>query len=199
MILRLAERTYIERVMRLMFAPLVVCAGLPAWSQEFVPPRFEGLEQQQLNQEQRQFDRLEERRQQELARSAQPGVSPADSALRRLEIQREADRLKREGAERRAATGREVAIREAKLPNRRIAAHSSLVVRDPERFVLPAAPEGQYYARLDGRFVLVDATSELVVKVLAPGPSDPRGDLPAEALPGTSPATALKPGAATPR
>ena len=182
--------------MRMMLAVLLAGAGLPAWGQEFVPPRFEGLEQQQLNLEQRQFDELETRRQQELVRSAQPGASPADSALRRLEIQREADRLRREGAERRAATGREVAIREAKLPNRRIAAHSSLVVRDPERYALPAAPEGQYYARLDGRFVLVDATSELVVRVLAPGPSDPRDDLPPEVLPEAGPGTALKPGVA---
>lgn len=178
----------------------VILGGLAlaqlAQAQEFVPPRFEGLEQQQLNLEQRQFDEQETRRQQEAVRAAQPGVSPADSALRQLEIEREALQLQREGAERRAATNREVAIREAKLPNRRIAPYSSLVVQYPERYALPAAPDGQYYARLDGRFVLVDGTSEMVVHVLEPGPSDPRDDLPPEALPDIDQATALKPGVA---
>lgn len=166
-----------------------------AQAQEFVPPRFEGLEQQQLNLEQREFDQLETRRQQESARAAQPGVSPAEAALRQLEIEREALRLQREGAERRAATTRKVAIREAKLPNRRIAPYSSLVVQYPERYALPAAPDGQYYARLDGRFVLVDQTSEMVVRVLEPGPSDPRDDLPPDALPEIERGTALKPSA----
>ncbi len=157
---------------------LALSCALSATAQEFVPPRFEGLEQQQLNHEQRQFDELETRRQQEHFRSAQPGVSPAESALRRMDIEREADRLRLEGAERRAAIGREVAIREATLPNRRIAAHSALVVSNPAQYALPAAPDGQFYARLNGRFVLVDETSELVVRVLPHRPADPRDDLP---------------------
>lgn len=167
-----------------------------ASAQEFVPPRFEGLEQQQLNLEQRQYDQLEERLRTEQFRNAQPGASPASSALRRLEIERDAGELKRESAERRAAMARESAIREATLPNRRIAAHSSLVVREPERYALPAAPAGQFYARLDGRFVLVDATSEMVVSVLEATPSDPRDDLPAEPLPNVRPGVTLKPTAA---
>src|SRR5690606_837214 len=40
-----------------------------------------------------------------------------------------------------------------------------------------------YYARLDGRFVLVDATSELVVKVLEPQPTDPAADVPLDPRP----------------
>ena len=168
---------------------------LRASAQEFVPPRFEGLEQQQLNLEQRQYDQLEERLRTEQFRSARPGASPASSALRRMEIEREAGELRRESAERRAAMSRESAIREATLPNRRIAAHSSLVVRDPERYALPAAPAGQFYARLDGRFVLVDATSEMVVSVLDATPSDPRDDLPAQPLPDVQPGVALDPAA----
>lgn len=161
----------------------VLTAAPMALAQEFVPPRFEGLEQQQLDLEQRRYDQLEDRRQQERFRAAQPDSSPADSALRQLEIDRQAQRLRLESAEQRASIARETAIREAKLPNRRIAAHSSLVVRDPERYVLPAPPEGQYYARVEGRFVLVDATSELVVAVLDRTPSDPRNDLPRQPLP----------------
>lgn len=180
--------------------PLVILGAMGfapvALAQEFVPPRFEGLEQQQLNLEQRQFDELETQRLRESARAAQPGVSPAEAALRQLEIEQEALRLQREGVERRAAVNRETAIREAKLPNRRIAPYSSLVVQYPERYALPAAPDGQYYARVDGRFVLVDGTSELVVRVLEPGPSDPRDDLPPEALPEINQGTTLKPGIA---
>jgi Ni/Co efflux regulator RcnB len=53
------------------------------------------------------------------------------------------------------------------------------VISDPNRYLLPPAPKGQYYARLEGRFVLVDAMSELVVKVLDPQPTDPTADVPA--------------------
>mgnify|MGYP000510048228 CR=1 FL=1 len=73
-------------------ASLVACMPT-AHAQEFVPPRFEGLEQQQLNLEQRQYDRLEERLQSEQFRAAQPGAFPASSALRRMEIEREAREL----------------------------------------------------------------------------------------------------------
>lgn len=176
-------------------ASLVACMPT-AHAQEFVPPRFEGLEQQQLNLEQRQYDRLEERLQSEQFRAAQPGAFPASSALRRMEIEREARELRREGAERRAATARETAIREAMLPNRRIAAHSSLVVTDPERYALPLAPAGQFYARLDGRFALVDADSEMVVSILEPSIGDPGNDLPARPLPDLQPGVALDPSVA---
>ena len=69
-------------------------------------------------------------------------------------------------------------LEDAALPNRRIAPFSSLVITDPERYFLPPAPQGQYYARLNGRFVLVDRTSELVVKLLDPRLTDPIGDVP---------------------
>ena len=39
----------------------------------------------------------------------------------------------------------------------------------PQALALPAAPKGQFYARVDGRIVLVDARTELPVKVVRAG------------------------------
>jgi Ni/Co efflux regulator RcnB len=162
----------------------LVLTSVPALAQESAPlPRFEALEQQTQALEQRQLDKLETQRQQELLHPPGSGVSRADSAIRALEIEREMDRVRLEGIERRAQIQRERDIAEASLPNRRIAAHSSLVISDPERFLLPPAPPGQYYARLEGRFVLVDRASETVVKVLDVRPTDPTADVPLGAPP----------------
>jgi hypothetical protein len=160
--------------------------ALPALAQESEPlPRFEALEQQTLALEQQRIDSLETQRQRELTRPVTPnsGVSQADKALRVLEIEREMDRVRLEGAQTRAQVQRERDLAEASLPNRRVASFSSLVIRNPEQYLLPPAPPGQYYARLEGRFVLVDATSELVVKVLDPRPTDPKADAPLGAPP----------------
>ena len=160
---------------------LALVIASPAFAQESEPlPRFEALEQQTFTLEQQRLDSLETQRQRELLRPVSPnaGVSQADKALRLMEIEREMDRVRLEGAETRAQVQRERDLAETSLPNRRIASHSSLVIRDPERYILPPAPPGQYYARLEGRFVLVDAASELVVKVLDPRPTDPTADVP---------------------
>jgi Ni/Co efflux regulator RcnB len=167
-------------------AAFALVGAASALAQESAPlPRFEALEQQTLQLEQQRLDKLETQRQQELLRPVTPnsGVSQADKALRALEIEREMDRVRLEGVQARAQVQRERDLAEASLPNRRIASHSSLVIRDPERFLLPPAPPGQYYARLDGRFVLVDATSELVVKVLGSRLTDPKADVPLGAPP----------------
>lgn len=166
------------------FAAALALTTAPALAQESAPlPRFEALEQQTQALEQRQIDKLETQRQQELLHPPGSGVSRADSAMRALEIQRERDRVRLEGAQQRALVQRERDIAEASLPNRRIASHSSLVISDPERYLLPPAPPGQYYARLEGRFVLVDRASELVVKVLDTRPTDPSADVPLGAAP----------------
>jgi hypothetical protein len=86
------------------------------------------------------------------------------------------------------------------MPNRRIAPYSSLVVTDPEAYILPPAPKGHYYARLEGRFVLVDAASELVVKVLDPQPTDPTADVPVGPRPPVEaplPSGAIAPGSSS--
>ncbi len=67
------------------------------------------------------------------------------------------------------------------------------MVSDPVAYGLPTAPPGQYYARLEGRFVLVDSTSELVVKVLEPRPTDPTGDQPTRPLPPLQPPIPVAP------
>jgi hypothetical protein len=55
------------------------------------------------------------------------------------------------------------------LPVRRVSAGSVLVIHDPATLALPPAPSGQFYARVDGRIVLVDARTELPVKVVRAG------------------------------
>jgi len=162
-------------------AVLLACAA-PAVAQESDNlPRFDALEQQKQSVEQDRLDSLERQRQRERDFTTNPalGVSGAERGIRDLQYQRELDLLRLEGELERAQVQRERDLEKAALPNRRIAPFSSLVITDPERYVLPPAPPGHYYARLDGRFVLVDKTSELVVKVLDPRLGDPTGDVPA--------------------
>jgi Ni/Co efflux regulator RcnB len=167
--------------MKFLASAVLMIAAAPALAQESSNlPRFEALEQQKQMVEQERFDRLETQRQRERDFTTNPasGVSGAERGIRELEYQREFDKLRLEGDLERAQVQRERDLENAALPNRRIAPFSSLVVTDPERYVLPPAPSGHYYARLDGRFVLVDATSELVVKVFDPKLGDPTGDVP---------------------
>jgi len=161
-------------------AVLLACAA-PAVAQESDNlPRFDALEQQKQSVEQDRFDSLERQRQRERDFATNPalGATTAERGIRDLQYQRELDLLRLEGELERAQVQRERDLENAALPNRRIAPFSSLVITDPERYVLPPAPPGHYYARLDGRFVLVDKTSELVVKVLDPKLGDPTGDIP---------------------
>jgi Ni/Co efflux regulator RcnB len=165
----------------LVASALCLACAAPAAAQESSNlPRFDALEQQKQSAEQDRFDSLERERQRERDFTTNPalGVSGAERGARELEYQREFDRLRLEGDLERAQVQRERDLENAALPNRRIASFSSLVITDPERYVLPPAPPGHYYARLDGRFVLVDRTSELVVKVLDPRLGDPTGDVP---------------------
>ncbi|MEQ1608591.1 MAG: hypothetical protein ABL956_06445 [Hyphomonadaceae bacterium] len=162
---------------------LSLCAiAAPAFAQVSEPlPRFEALEQQQRMAEHRELDNLEANRQRDLARAALPnsGVSEAERArlgmqydrareARLLEIERDQQRLQRE---------RDLA--NATLLNARVPPNSSLVFTDPARYILPPAPPGKYYARVEGRFVLVDATSQLVTSILPVQPTDPTADVPA--------------------
>jgi hypothetical protein len=159
---------------------LAVVLGGAASAQEFQAPRFEALEQQKAQLEQRQLDSLEKQKQDELFRSTLP-QSPQDrtaSTFRQMDIDRRQDELRLQGELQRDQQRRDETARTATLANRRIAASSVLVVRDPERFFLPPIPSNQFYARLDGRFVVVDRNSELVVTVVEPSPADPRGDRP---------------------
>ncbi len=160
---------------------LIAVSASPAFAQETNQlPRFEALEQQERALEQRRLDNVEQQRQQALDRAITPGsgVTRAERGIRDLDYRRELDQLRLEGDLQRAQVQRQRDVANAALPNRRIAPYSSLVVTDPQSHLLPPPPAGQYYARLEGRFVLVDATSELVVKVLDPQPTDPTADVP---------------------
>lgn len=167
---------------------LALAAGLPffgaapALAQSFEPPPFEALELQKEMVGQRTLDSLEEARRNETFRSLPDPAEASRSVLLQMEIDREIDRQRLENALERDADRREETIREWTLPNRRIAASSVLVVNQPERYSLPPLPRGQYYARIDGRFVIVDAASEMVVKALNPPPADGASGAPAAAI-----------------
>ena len=162
----------------LLLAPALASPAVAQEANEL--PRFEALQQQEQAFEQRRIDNLETHRQRAVDRMAAPnsGFTAADRAMRDLDFTRERDRIVLQGDLEREQAARQRQLEDVALPNRRIAPYSSLVVTDPEQYILPPAPAGQYYARLNGRFVLVDRTSELVVKVLEPLPTDPKADAP---------------------
>jgi Ni/Co efflux regulator RcnB len=171
----------------LWLAPLALGFAGPAFGQAFQPPPFPALEAQKAQVEQQRLDTLEQQKVEETFRWAADPSAASASALRRLEIDREMDRVRLQGEVERDVVRRERTIAEAALPNRRIAASSVLVIRDPARHALPAAPKGQYYARLEGRFVLVDAASETVTRVLDVAPADPVRDVPLPPAPPPAP------------
>lgn len=164
---------------------LVTCACLfaaPAFAQASdTLPRFEALEMQQQMNEQRQLDTLEADRQRDLGKAALPnsGITAAQRALIDQQYESQKQQLLLQLQNQRALEQRERDIAAAALPNTRVPAFSSAVVTDPARYILPPAPPNQYYARIDGRFVLVDRASELVVSVLPVQPTDPVADVPA--------------------
>ena len=96
-----------------------------------------------------------------------------------LELRREQDRLLLQLEQDRAREQRERDLLTNALPNTRVPATSTAVVSQPEAYLLPPAPPGKYYARISGRFVIVDATSELVEQVLPVQITDPTADVPA--------------------
>lgn len=155
--------------------------ALPAHAQLDTPPRFDALDRQFEMEEQRQVDELESARQRERDLNSLPGsgVSAASKAMRDMDYRRERERLLLKAEQDRQAVVRERMLAEAALLNKRVPATSTAVVTSPESFILPPAPPGQYYARVDGRFVLVDTTSELVTSILPVQPTDPTADVPA--------------------
>ncbi len=172
---------YIDRMKLCLALACLVASAAPAFAQVQPLPRFEGLEMQIEREEQRQLDQIEQNRQRERDRALLPGsgVSGADAALRDMELRREQDRLMLQLELDRMRQQRERDLAANALPNTRVPAFSSAVVTNPEAYILPPIPPGKYYARVDGRFVIVDATSELVEQVLPVQPTDPAADFPA--------------------
>ena len=152
--------------------------ALPANAQLDTLPRFDALDRQFQMEEQRQVDRLESARQRERDLNSLPGsgVSAAGQAMRDMDYRRERERLLQKAEQDRQAVARERMLAEAALLNKRVPAVSTAVVTSPERYILPPAPPGQFYARAGGRFVLVDRTSELVISVLPVQPTDPTAE-----------------------
>jgi Ni/Co efflux regulator RcnB len=176
------QTDYTADMFRFLIPAFVALSAAPALAQiEQSLPRFEGLEMQIQREEQRLLDELERSRQRERQNALLPGsgVSVAEAALRDMELRREQDRLILQLEQDRAREQRERDVVSNALQNARVPAFSSAVVRQPEAFLLPPAPQGKYYARIDGRFVIVDAASELVELELPIQPTDPTADVPA--------------------
>lgn len=167
---------------RILLVSAIGFAGFaaPALAQSFEAPRFEALEQQQQQLEQQRYDRLENQRVQDQARALNPNnnISKAEQALRELETRDRFRQLDLQGQIERQPAEREQQIREITLPNRFIPETSNQVISAPESFNLPRAPAGQYYARVEGKFVLVDRGSGLVASVLPSNIGDPTSDIP---------------------
>jgi len=159
--------------------------AMPTHAQLATLPRFDALDRQFQMEDQRQLDQLESARQRERGLNSLPGsgVSVAEQAMRDMDYRRERDRLLLKAEQDRQSVVRDRMLATAALLNRRVPATSTAVVTSPESFMLPPVPPGQFYARVDGRFVLVDRTSELVVSVLPMQPTDPTADVPAGPLP----------------
>jgi hypothetical protein len=124
-----------------------VCAlAAPAFAQVSEPlPRFEALEQQQRMNEQRELDTLEANRQRDLSRAALPnsGVSQANRGLIDLQYDRLRDQQLLQFEVERQRVQRERDLADAALLNARVPRTSTTVVTDPERYILPPAPQGK--------------------------------------------------------
>jgi Ni/Co efflux regulator RcnB len=167
---------------------LVFGVSAPALAQEQDLPRFDAFEQQQRDSQQQRFDDLDRARRDELllrTPTERPGDTRADRAMWLQDLERERSRLELEvqsdrSRERQARDSTALA-----LPNRVVPSYSSDVIRDPERYVLPPAPPGQYYARIDGKFALIDAATQKPAKIFDTHPGEP-----SYAMPGSGRASA---------
>jgi Ni/Co efflux regulator RcnB len=162
----------------------ILLSAAPAWAQDSLP-RFEALERQLQMNEQHDIDRIETQRREERERARMPasGTTDAEWALRDQELKRKRDLALLQADIDRARVQRERDLAEASLLNARVPATSTAVVREPNAYLLPPPPPGKYYARVNGRFVLVDRTSELVTDILTVQPTDPTADVPAPPRP----------------
>jgi Ni/Co efflux regulator RcnB len=158
----------------------IALSATPAFAQLDQPPRFEALEQQLQTLEQLQADTLGAAQDRDRTRTALPGsgASEAERGLRELDYRSQRNALLLQSEQDRRLVQRERDLAAAALPNTRVPRSSTAVVTSPETYLLPPAPPGKYYARVQGRFVLVDGTSELVESVLPVQPTDPTVDVP---------------------
>lgn len=166
---------------QLSFIALVTAAGLgaPAMAQQVEPPRFEAFEQQQRDLNQQRLDSFDRQRQNEILTPPLPGTGDGGRADRMMEIERERQRTLLEFEVDRQAKQRERDIATANLPQRTILPSAPEVVDNPQYYALPKAPAGQYYARVDGRFVLVDGATNRPVKSFNVQPDEAGAGIPA--------------------
>ena len=178
------------------YAPLIAIAlgisapalSASAWAQAYEPPRFEGFEQQQRDLNQQRLDDFDRQRTNELSRPVPPGQSSlaaADraDALRQIDAQRDQFLLERQIENQAKQREREIANLTAS--ERTILPNAAEVVDNPKAYNLPTPPAGQYYARLNGRYVVVDGATNRPIKSFDLSPDEGGSTIPGTTQPRT--------------
>jgi len=176
------------RVRFMKYAVLATALGLlapSAFAQAYEPPRFDGFEQQQRDLNQQQLDSFDRQRTNELSRPVTPGQSSLDAAnradaLRQIDAQRDQFLLERRIEN--EAKQREREIAKLSEPNQTILPNAAEVIDNPRAYNLPVPPAGQYYARLNGRYALIDGATNRPIKSFDLSPDEG-----GSTIPGTTP------------
>ena len=111
---------------------------------------------------QQQLDSFDRQRTNELSRPVTPGRSSLDAAnradaLRQIDAQRDQFLLERKIEN--DAKQREREIARLSEPNQTILPNAAEVIDNPRAYNLPVPSAGQYYARLNGRYALIDGAT----------------------------------------
>jgi hypothetical protein len=171
---------------------IVVGASAPAafaptaFAQGVEPPRFEALEQQQRDLNQQRLDDFDRQRANEYAKPippGQPALGEADRATALQQIERDRQQFLLERDVERQAQQREREIARLTETNRIILPNASEVIDNPKALNLPAAPQGQYYARLNGHYVIVDGATNRPIKSFDLSPDEGGSTIPGTTQP----------------
>jgi hypothetical protein len=172
------------------YAPLIAIAfgaSAPAFAQGVEPPRFEAFEQQKRDLDQQRIDDFDRQRTNELSRPVTPGQGAGQDAgnradaLREIERQRQQFLLEREVENQ--AKQRERDIASITATERTILPNAGEVIYDPKTQILPPPPPGDYYARLNGRYVLVDGATHRPIKSFDLQPDEAGSSIPGTTAP----------------
>jgi hypothetical protein len=174
--------------MRYVSIAIALGVSAPAIAQQGVePPRFEAFEQQQRDLDRQRLDDFDRQRTNELTRPMTPGQGAgADAgaradALREIERQRQQFLLEREVENQ--AKQRERDIASVTATERIILPNDSRVIYDPKTQILPPPPPGDYYARLNDRYVLVDGATHRPIKSFDLQPDEAGSSIPGTTKP----------------
>lgn len=169
------------------YAVLATAIGLlapSAFAQEL--PRFDAFEQQQRDMNQQRQNDFDKARNNEIARpvpSNQAGAAAAIRAERLQQIERDRQQFQLEREVERSAQQRERDIARITEDNRTILPNASEVIDNPRAYNLPTPQAGQYYARLNGRYVLVDGVTNKPIRSFEVSPDEGGSTIPGTTAP----------------